>query len=172
MTNEQRPTEIDARHAADPIWQWFNRASHAYWKFAGRVAGYFPQALGSVRSTNPFVGVVRLTFVFVAGFVIVPTLYLVLGPFVQIVLVIIAVIWTCVAGVFGWNRPSAAPLAERSAGEETLDMTGKNLISIPRVQSRAPKKKYRRVGNSWKGQSRLCLGPQGGWLFRFYEDQG
>ena len=140
MISEDRRAEIEAKHAADPIWQWFNRASQAYWGFAGRVAGYFPQALGSVRSTNPFVAIVRLTFVFVAGFVIVPTLYLVLGPSVQIVLVIIAVIWTCVAGVFGWNRPSAAQLAERSAQEETLNKMGKNLISIPRVQSSAPNK--------------------------------
>jgi hypothetical protein len=139
MISEDRRTEIEAKHATDPIWQWFNRASHAYWGFAGRVAGYFPQALGRVRSTNPFFAIARLTFVFVAGFLVVPPLYLVIGPFVQIVLVIIAVIWTCVAGIFGWNRPSTAQLAERIAQDGT-DRTGKHLISIPRVQSSAPNK--------------------------------
>ena len=139
MTNEQRLTKIEARHAANPTWQWFNRASNAYWRFAGRVAGYFPRALGRVRSTNPIVGIARLTFVLVAGFLIVPPLYLVLGPLVQIMLVIIALIWTCMAGVFGWNRPTTQ-LAEPIAREETLQMTGKHLISIPRVQSRAPNK--------------------------------
>ena len=140
MISEDRRAEIEANHATDPIWEWFNRASQAYWGFAGRVAGYFPQALGRVRSANPFVGIARLTFVLVAGFLIVPLLYLVIGPFVQIVLVIIAVIWTCVAGVFGWNHPSTAQLAERIAQEETLNKIGKNLISIPRVQSSAPNK--------------------------------
>jgi hypothetical protein len=139
MISEERRAEIEAKHATDPIWQWFNRASQAYWGFAGRVAGYFSQALGRVRSTNPFVGIARLTFVFVAGFLIVPLLYLVIGPFVQIALVIIAVIWTCVVGVFGWNRPSTAQLAERIAQEET-ELTAKRLISIPRVRSRAPNK--------------------------------
>jgi hypothetical protein len=153
MTNEQGLTEIEARYAANPTWQWFNRTSHAYWRFAGRVAGYFPQALGRVRSTNPFVGIARLTFVFVAGFLIVPPLYLVLGPLVQIVLVIIAVIWTCMAGVFGWNRPTAQ-LAEPIAREERLHMTGKHLISIPRVQSRAPNKNT----IEWKIPGKVSVG--------------
>jgi hypothetical protein len=118
MITEQRLAEIEARHATNPIWQWFNRASSAYWGFAGRVAGYFPQALGRVRSSNPFVGIAGLTFVCIAGFIIVPPLYLVLGPLVQLGIVIIAVIWTCLAGIFGWHRPSAAQLAESIAAEK------------------------------------------------------
>jgi fatty acid desaturase len=131
MISEDKRAEIEAKRTTDPVWQWFNRTSQTYWKFAGRLAGYFPQALGRVQSTNPFFAIARLTLVFAAGFLIVPPLYLVIGPFVQLVLVIIAVIWTCVAGIFGWNRPSTSQLAERIAQEGT-DMTGKHLISIPR----------------------------------------
>lgn len=107
MTDEKLG-EFEARHATDPIWQWFNRASYAYWGFAGKVAGYFPRALKAVRATNPFVGIALITFVFVAGFIVVPPLYMVIGPLVQLVIVIIAVIWTCLAGVFRWHRPSTA----------------------------------------------------------------
>jgi hypothetical protein len=118
MITEQRLAEIEARHATDPIWQWFNRASNAYWGFAGRVAAYFPLALGRVRSNNPFVGIARLTFVFIAGFIIVPPLYFILGPLVQLGIVLITVIWTCLAGIFGWHRPSAAQLAGSIAAEQ------------------------------------------------------
>ena len=131
MITEQRLAEIEAKHATNPIWQWFNRASHAYWGFAGRVAGYFPQALGRVRSTNPFVGIARLTFVLVAFFIIVHPLYLVLGHFLQIVIFIIAVIWACLAGVFGWHRPSAAQLAESIAQEQRAAQKPKKKSNKP-----------------------------------------
>jgi hypothetical protein len=118
MTTDQKLAEIEARHATSPIWRWFNRASSAYWGFAARVAGYFPLALGRVRSSNPFVGIAGLTCVFIAGFIVVPPLYFIIGPLVQVSIVIIAVIWTCLAGIFGWHRPMAAQLAETIAAEQ------------------------------------------------------
>jgi fatty acid desaturase len=151
MISEERRAEIEAKHTTDPIWQWFNRASQAYWGFAGRVAGYFSQALGRVRSTNPFVGIARLTFVFVAGFIIVLPLYLVFGPFVQIVIVIIAVIWTCLAGVLGWLRPSAAQSAESTAQEQH---------AAQKPKSEKVSNKLKEVG-TWllaaRGESRACF---------------
>jgi hypothetical protein len=68
------------KQRGNPIWEWFIRMSHGYWRFAGQVATYFPKAMERVRSGNPFLGIARLTLIFVAGFVIVPPLYLVIGP--------------------------------------------------------------------------------------------
>ena len=107
-TNDQKLAEIEARHATDPIWKWLNRTSSAYWGFANSVAGYFPRALARVRSRNPFIGIARLMLVFIAGFIVVPPLYFIIGPLVQIGIVIIAVIWTCLAGVLGWYRTQEA----------------------------------------------------------------
>lgn len=96
--------KIMTRHATNRIFQWLDRSSRGYWDFVSRVAGYFPECLRRVRHGNPFVGIAHLAFVFVAGFIVVTPLYLLIGPLVQIALVIIAVIWTCLAGIFGWHR--------------------------------------------------------------------
>lgn len=106
MISEQKLADLEAKHGADPIWQWFNRASGAYWELARAVASYFPKALARQRSKNPFVGIARLTFLFIAGFAVVPPLYLIVGPLVQICIVLIAIVWSCLAGIFGRHRVS------------------------------------------------------------------
>lgn len=109
---EAREAKLEARLATKPIGQWFIRATNAYWEFVGRVSAYFTRALRRVRSANPFVAIAQLTFFFVAGFVIVTPLYFLIGPLVQIVLVIIAVVWTCLSAAFGWHRPSVLQFAK------------------------------------------------------------
>ena len=104
IVTKEEYDKIMARHATNPIFQWLNRSSRGYWDFVSRVAGYFPESLRRVRSGNPFLGIARLTFVFMAGFIVVVPLYIVIGPVIQIALVIIAVVWTCLAGIFGWYR--------------------------------------------------------------------
>jgi len=91
--DQEEYKEIMAQHATNPTFQWLDRSSRGYWGFASRVAGYFLESLHRVRSRNPFVGIARCMFVFVAAFIVVPPLYLVIGPVVQVALVIIAIVW-------------------------------------------------------------------------------
>jgi hypothetical protein len=110
ILSEQRLAEIDTKHAANPAYQRLKRASNAYWAFAARVADYFLQALGRVRSRNPFIGIAGISFVFIAGFMVVPPLYLVVGPLVQLGIVLVAIFWICLAGVFGRHHSKSPPV--------------------------------------------------------------
>jgi len=101
MISDERLEALEAKHASDPVWQWFNRASHGYWSFAGRVAEWFPNRLRLVRQQNPLLAIATLTSVFVIGFVVVTPLYLIIGPIVQIAIVMVAVFWSVGSGLFG-----------------------------------------------------------------------
>jgi hypothetical protein len=112
MITEPKLPEIEAKHPTDPIRRWYDRASNGYWDFAGRVADYFLQTLRRVNSSNPFIAIAKLMFVFIAGFIIVTPLYMILGPLVQLAIVIVAVVWTCLAALFfRWRHRSAGQLA-------------------------------------------------------------
>ncbi|MFC1791975.1 hypothetical protein ACFL3Q_00125 [Planctomycetota bacterium] len=106
IVTKEKYAEIMARHATNPIFQWLDRSSSGYWASVSHVADYFSKSIRRVRTNNRFVTIALRTFVLVTGFIIVTPLYMVIGPVVQVTIIIIAVVWACLAGVFGWHRSS------------------------------------------------------------------
>ncbi len=117
MINDERLEALEARHASNPTWQWFNRTSNAYWGFVGRVADWFPKRIRLVRHGNPLLAIVNSTLVLILGFVVVTPLYLIVGPVVQVIIVLIAILWSTGAGIFG----SVSPCGSRNPRAIQID---------------------------------------------------
>ena len=57
---------------------------------------------------------------------LVTPLYMVIGPIVQVLILIAAVAWTCLAKALGWHRPSIPQLVERYVEDERAPKATEN----------------------------------------------
>ncbi len=101
MQDSDTIRQIHKRHACDPVWPLFNRASNAYWSFAQRVAEFFPNALKKTKIRNPFLAIGVLLTLFVTGFVVVTPLFMIIGPIYQIIITILATLASVICGLLG-----------------------------------------------------------------------
>jgi hypothetical protein len=105
---------------------WYDRATGAYWGRVDRLAKYLLESLKQVQVQNPFVGIACIVFYFVAGMFIVTPLCMAIGPIVQVLILIAAVAWTCLAKALGWHRPSIPQLVERYVEDERAPKATEN----------------------------------------------